>query len=425
MFAIALAKAGNLIQDLFFFIVPEFVGKKFVNKKKILYIHHGKGLGGAPLSLLLLINALDKEKYHPVVLFLHDSQVLDLYKQSNIEIVGIVNRYDFSHTKVWWFRWYHFPYFLRAAWDTIQTEYSVADYWLDKIKPDLVHLNTSSLIAWGKVACKKNIPVIWHVREPLADGYFGLRKWIVKKYVAKYSSKILPICNHDALPWRDNAKTHVVYNAVDPKKFDFNMVCELNNPVLDLSPKILFLGGLSQEKGTLVIFKAFEKVRQQLPEAKLIVASYFDLDLNQASYFKKLFPAYKFKVEVDNIFQKIKESVVLLGPIQNIPQAMADSDLTVFPATVGHFARPIIEAGFMKKPVIASALAPLEELVVNNKTGYLIDPNDINAWAEKLLLLLTNKDLNKKMGEAGYSFCTRHFTIHNQIKIIESIYEQF
>ena len=102
---------------------------------------------------------------------------------------------------------------------------------------------------------------------------------------------------------------------------------------------------------------------------------------------------------------------------------MAASDLIVFPATVGHFARPIIEAGFMKKPVIASDLAPLDELVINNQTGYLIDPQDIDLWADKLFLLLTDKDLNKKMGEAGYKFCTQHFTIQNQIKIIENIYE--
>ena len=47
-------------------------------KKKILYIHHGKGIGGAPLSLLYLIESLDKQKYHPIVLFLHYSEVVDL-----------------------------------------------------------------------------------------------------------------------------------------------------------------------------------------------------------------------------------------------------------------------------------------------------------------------------------------------------------
>ena len=74
-------------------------------------------------------------------------------------------------------------------------------------------------------------------------------------------------------------------------------------------PQILFLGGLSQEKGTLVIFKAFEKVIHKAPFAKLLVAGYFDLDLNKTSYLKKLFPAYKFKLEVACVLEKIRDSM--------------------------------------------------------------------------------------------------------------------
>ena len=74
-------------------------------KKKILYIHHGKGIGGAPLSLLYLIENLDKQKYHPIVLFLHYSEVVDLYKSKGIEVVDPISELDFPHTKIWWLRW--------------------------------------------------------------------------------------------------------------------------------------------------------------------------------------------------------------------------------------------------------------------------------------------------------------------------------
>src|SRR5277367_6848761 len=83
-------------------------------KKTILFIHHGKGLGGAPLSLLYLIQGLDKSKYHPCVLFLHDSEVIEMYKKNGIETFGPINIMDFPHTKIWWFRWYHLPYFFKA-----------------------------------------------------------------------------------------------------------------------------------------------------------------------------------------------------------------------------------------------------------------------------------------------------------------------
>ncbi len=384
-------------------------------KKKILYIHHGKGIGGAPLSLLYLIENLDKQKYHPIVLFLHHSEVVDLYKSKGIEVIDPINEHDFPHTKIWWLRWYHFPFFLKILWSTFKTLFFVAPFWLKKIKPDLIHLNTSSLIAWGKAANKLKIPVIWHIREPLATGYFGIRKKIVQKCVSKYATKILPICKNDSKPWELNSKTNVVYNAVDLNLFDFKI------PGKNIiTPKILFLGGLSQEKGTLLIFKVFEKLLQTLPDAKLIVAGYFYVQKN--SGIKKFLPAQKFKKEVNDILKDIKSNIVFLGPIKNVPEIMAECDVLVFPATVGHFARPVIEASCMGKPVVASNLPPLNELVIDGKTGFLVDISDIDLWVDKLKLLLTDKNLNKKMGQTGFDFATKKFDVKSQIQIIEKIY---
>lgn len=397
-----------------------------MRKTKILYIHHGKGLGGAPLSLLYLIQALDKSRFDPEVLFLHKSEAIDLFKNNGIKIAGVVNLHDFSHTKVWWFRWYHIPYLFNSIKDSVKTFHSAAAFWLDRIQPDIVHLNTSSLIAWGMVAYKKKIPVIWHIREPLADGYLGLRKYLIKKCVEKYAHTIVPICKHDAMPWNLNPKTHVVYNAVnsDIFKFDTSSNDFLLQHQLDPStPKILFLGGLSYEKGTDVILKVFANLRLRLPQAKLLVAGYFDQSLVPVPFFKKFFPAHKFKKLALDLYFQMDSNVILIGAIKNIPQAMAACDVVVFPANFGHFARPVIEAGFMKKPVIASNFAPLDELVIDGKTGYLLSPSQIKQWTDKLYLLLTNKELNTEMGQAGYEFCTSNFSIENQIKIIESIYK--
>ncbi len=96
--------------------------------------------------------------------------------------------------------------------------------------------------------------------------------------------------------------------------------------------------------------------------------------------------------------------------------------MLVFPATVGHFARPIIEAGFMKKPVIASACAPLNELVIHGKTGFLVNPHDITDWVTTLMILLNDKGLQHTLGEQGYQFCQERFSIDQQIKKIEEIY---
>ena len=396
-----------------------------MERKKILYIHHGKGLGGAPLSLLYLIKNLDKTKYHPVVLFLYNSEMLQLYESNGIEVFGPVGLSDFPHTKIFNYKWYHFHLFLKSCLHYFYTIFRIADYWLDKIKPDLVHLNTSSLIAWARVAKKRGIPVVFHVREPLAKGYFGVRKFFVKKSVGKYSDVIMPICKNDAKPWFNFSKVQIVYNAVDSNKFDKNISENVFLSKYNLSkysPKILFLGGLSQEKGTLVILQIFKKLLQFRPQVQLLIGSYFDLKISTHLSLKRYFPAQIYNVKIKKILDKVKNSIVFFGPINNVEEALAACDVLVFPSTVGHFARPIIEAGFMCKPVIAANLPPLDELVINGETGFLIDINNQEQWVEKLHALLTNKSLNKRIGEKAYKFCLKNFDINKQLDSVHQCY---
>lgn len=394
--------------------------------KTILYIHHGKGLGGAPLSLLYLIQGLDKTRFKPIVLFLYDSEVIDLYKKHDIQTIGPLNIMDFSHTKIWWFRWYHAHFIARACRDTLKTIFFIAPKILKQIKPDIVHLNTSSLIGWAIAAQRQKIPVIWHVREPLADGYFGIRKSLTRWGVARYANKIIPISNSDARPWHKNQKTQVIYNPVDPQRFNaaqFDKISQSENSNQP-APTILFLGGLSAEKGTLVILQAMKLLLKKMPNARLHLAG--TCELSQTSQYspKYFFPAARYKRLVADLLQELGPAVTLLGSIHNVPAAMAQSNVIVFPATVGHFARPIIEAGFMKKPVVASKLAPLDELVVHEKTGFLVDTHDHAAWAKTLFLLLSNRELQESMGLEAYNFCSQRFGLELYATTIQNVYEQ-
>ncbi|MBS1988049.1 glycosyltransferase family 4 protein [Candidatus Dependentiae bacterium] len=396
--------------------------------KKILFIHHGKGLGGAPLSLLYLVESLDTTKYTPIVLFLHHSEVIELFKERGIQTVGPVNVYDFAHTKIWWFGWRHAHHLARAIKDTIKTMLFIAPKILAHIKPDLVHLNTSSLLGWGITARKKNIPLVWHIREPLASGYFGIRKKIVQQTVKRYADAIVPICKHDATPWAHNKKTHVVYNAVHEKYFNEKSDVTsffASHGVPKDDPKILFVGGLSKEKGTLEILKIFQKVLIKIPNAKLLLAGYLHKQaLSWKQLIHRIYPASNYAHQIHVLLEELGSSVIQLGSIRNIPAAMTASNVIVFPATVGHFARPIIEAGFMKRPVVVSALAPLDELVIDDKTGFLVAINNHQLWAEKLCLLLTDKLLAQRMGNAAYAFCREKFSLPEQVQKIEKIYTE-
>lgn len=387
-------------------------------KKRILYIHHGQGLGGAPLSLLALIKTLDRNRYHPIVLFLRDSGVISMYKQLGIEVYGPVGLSDFPHTAIWSFKWYHFPYLTKAIKDTITTAHTTAHEWLDRLAPDLVHLNTSSLIAWGYVAHKKKIPVVWHIREPLAHGYIGIRKKFITTCVSRYANAIIPISTNDARPWTDDNKTHIIYNPVDHTLFNYAAYAHNKS----VQPTILFLGGLSREKGTLTLLKIFQKLLASLPNARLIIAGYFD-PRKKFPLYKRLFPECRFAHEVNNLYHQLASSITLTGPTKNVPELLSLSTVLVFPATVGHFARPVIEAGFMHKPVIASRLSPLEELVIDGTTGFLLPPYAIDQWVTTLEQLLLNPTISYALGQNAYNFCHNRFNLNTYGEKIGTIYD--
>jgi glycosyltransferase involved in cell wall biosynthesis len=390
--------------------------------KKILFIHHGKGLGGAPLSLLYLVQQLPKHLYQPVVAFLHHSEAVSLFKKNNIPICGPINWNDFPHTKIWHFKWYHLHHLCRAILHTFVTFFFIAPRLYQQEQPALVHLNTSSLIAWAGAAWLRNIPVVWHIREPLADGYLGLRKAFIRFCVEIFAIKIIAISQHDGEPWAKSKKLSIIYNAVPADRFDYTITATTfkQEHLAANQPSVLFVGGCSQEKGTLPLLKSFELVLKQLPTTKLLLAGYMPIENNKK---KQLWtPAIRYGEAVKKIIKKYPNNIEILGIIEDIPTVMAAADVIVFPATVGHFARPIIEAGFMKKPVVASRLAPLEELVIDQKTGLLITTQDNQAWQQAMVLLLSNKEKRLCMGEAAYAFCSERFSLPTQRDKIAKIY---
>jgi glycosyltransferase involved in cell wall biosynthesis len=103
---------------------------------------------------------------------------------------------------------------------------------------------------------------------------------------------------------------------------------------------------------------------------------------------------------------------------------LAASDLLVWPANVSHFARPIIEAGAMARPVVASDFPSSRELVRPGETGLLVPPGDPVSLADAILRVLRNPDEERRMGEAGYRLARERYDARVNTEAIVSIYEK-
>lgn len=390
--------------------------------RSILYVHHGKGIGGAPLSLLYLIRWLDRARYRPVVLCIHESEAAELFRHDGIETIVDESLHDFSHTNVLWYPWWQLPKLLLRTFQFPLT-YLRARRMLRAGSFDAVHLNTSTLTAFGLAAKSAGLPVIWHVREPLHGGYLGVRRALIRSIITRCADLVIPICSYDARQLDTSSRVHVVYNFIDFSQFDAAIDGAPTRKLLDIEPEhpvITMLGGINPIKGTLEFVAAAVRLLAEHPDAVFLVAGAIpDDSLRNRMNGLRVYRSTVFA----QIPATLRHAIRFLGVRTDIPQLLAASDILCFPSTVPHFARPVIEASAMGLPVIASDLGGPQELVRHNETGLLVPPGDAGALANAMRRLLDEPALAGRMGRSGIAFAREHFDAEKNTAAVVALYD--
>ncbi len=400
----------------------------------IIYIHHEKALGGAPLSLLYLLRQLDRAKYSPQILCLQEGPAADLFRKNGFP-VQIVPGPDLSHTELVWFRWWQFHklfwrflssillfFRLRQSLLSIRNE-------LSSLSPNLpppstptfqplVHLNSSTLLVGALAAKSLGLPVIWHIREPLARGYLGIRRGILRLAIYFLPDQIIAISRYDAAQLGSIAsaasnKSTVIHNFVDFSEFkavqpNGPLRTELNIPTD--APLILFLGGSARVKGADVLLQAAPSILGSLRTAHLLIAG-------------ETSPEFQLKATTAQL-SPFRNRLHLLGHRHDIPSLLSNACVLLFPSTVPHFARPVIEAAAMARPVIASDLGGVRELVIKNETGILIPPNNPVELSRAVIELVQDEPRACRLGQQGLTLAQERFDAQQNAAATVAIYER-
>ena len=112
-------------------------------------------------------------------------------------------------------------------------------------------------------------------------------------------------------------------------------------------------------------------------------------------------------------------SLILTGWIEEkeLKSAYHSSDLVVVPSIyLDPFPTINLEAMACKKPVIGSCFGGTKEVIVDNKTGYIVNPFNSQEMAYKIIDLLENPQKAKKFGENGYKIAREKFTLEIQVR---------
>lgn len=392
-----------------------------MKKIKILYIHHGSGIGGAPISLLNLIRNLNNDRFEVKVCFLQDGEAEKLFQNNKI-ITDTVNGClpYFAHLKSEKTHWIYFYRYFRIFWVWIRTANTIAPTYLKKQDFDILHLNSHALTAWAAAGKKMGKPVILHNREAISQGYFGLRRFILRRLISSTCDHVVNI-NNDNLKRLNLPKiSSIVYNFVDiPSKF--------RQPMENKKTKknILYLGGQSTIKGFNVVA---DSLKYLAPDIVIQFAgNYGNLEKN-TSWLIKIKNLIKLNFYGNTYISLNKiinaSNAEILGLLKNPYVAIDECDILITPFIFEHFSRPAMESFAYGKPVIGTNILGMEEIIDDGVNGILIEKNNSKSLAEAINYLCENPEIARTMGENARKKSESKFSPQKNVHLIESLYEK-
>lgn len=283
---------------------------------------------------------------------------------------------------------------------------------------DLHHLTTFECALIAKL---KNKPLIVteHGYPPLE----GLTGFLIKVYdktllrlIKKNSSKIIGVSNFISgeLHSRYNVdpkKILTVHNALDTNDFTDHNYEFRRKYHLQKKRIILGVGRLTKEKGFQHLIHAFKKISREYPDTILVIIG----------------PYRGYKIALDKLVKRLglNQKVIFTGPLEDkmVKSALNCCEMVVIPSKYEPFGLVALEAMNFKKPVIASSIGGLTEILTDGVNSLLVEPGDYREIEEKMEMLLEDKNvkysLTKNSNDALQKFNWKSF-----IEKMEKIYEE-
>jgi alpha-1,3/alpha-1,6-mannosyltransferase len=195
-----------------------------------------------------------------------------------------------------------------------------------------------------------------------------------------------------------NVNPEVLYPAIDFSKFD-NVPQDKEFMSKVLKPFFLSLNRYERKKDIGLAIKAMAQLKKINPQCKhkLIIAGGYDSRVREnVEHWDEL---NKLAVESG---LKIEEDIQFMKNLTDVQRAnlLRDATAVLYTPQNEHFGIVPTEAMYMNAPVIACKSGGPKESVLDEKTGFLLQP-DPKEWAEKMNVLATNEKLRVEMGVAG------------------------
>lgn len=381
--------------------------------RNILFIHQSAELYGSDRTLLLLLKHLDKTKFKSVVILPFDGPLKVELERENIKVVVApvlkLYRKMFSPKNVFQF------------FKDIKKGFNTIDNLNKEYKFDFIYSNTLAVLLGVFYAKKSGIKHLWHIHEIIESPKIFM-KLFCQMLSLKHNSKIVYNSNATKNFWNVNkrisSKSEVVWNGLEVNQKS------ISNEEYENFKKEIFNSNSSE-----IIISLIGRI-SRLKGHKWLLSTYVN-KLFEFQNIKILFVGspvegqeyYLTEIEQFIIDNKLENKVKIIPFTKELVKIWAVTDVVVMPSTEKEsFGLVAVEAMLAKKPVVASNHGGLKEIIINNETGFLVEPNNENQLAETIITLIENPKLRQEFGEKGYKRAIENFSISNYVSSFEKIF---
>ncbi|MBC7327226.1 glycosyltransferase [bacterium] len=363
-------------------------GKTTEEKIRLLEVIPALDIGGAQVFLVELVKGLDKNIYEVGVCLLNGRQ--NTFLENELEKNNIPL----------------FPLNLRWAFcpKTIKRLFKL----FSNFKPHIIHTHLRAIRYVLIPSRKVKIPLHIHTIHSLAKQDTSIfYRWLNRIAFQRLGVVPVSISQEVAKTVKEvyGVDSPVIYNGISVEDYTYGTPRERTAEEI----RLINVGKFKKAKNHLLLIEAFSRAARINPNLRLILVG--DGRLRK-----------KAEKRVNEL--GLEGKVSFLGWRSDIPKLLADCDIFVLSSDWEGFGIVLIEAMSAGKPVIATRVGGVPEVVDEGETGILVPPRDPDALAGAILKLAEDGRLREEMGRKGREKAMREFHISKAIQNYDRLYRE-
>jgi glycosyltransferase involved in cell wall biosynthesis len=202
------------------------------------------------------------------------------------------------------------------------------------------------------------------------------------------------------------ARIRLIHSGIDAERFER---CADGQAGLDREPVVGMVAVLEERKGHRYLLEAAAEVKRRGHRIRYLIAGDGPLRRQLEELVRTL---------------NLQDEVRLCGFVADTPAFLSQIDIFILPSLYEGLGVAVLEAMAAGKPVIASAVGGLPELVVDAVTGILVAPKDVAGFAGAIARLAGDRSLAREMGRNGAARARAEFSLEAMAAKNEAFYYQ-